>query len=213
MKNYLTSDQIEEIFSRWKIKYNDPKIELDYTSTYTLLVAVVLSAQSTDKRVNIVTKELFEIADTPEKMVALGEENLKKYIATIGLTNSKAKNIIALSLRLIEHFNSEVPSNREDLESLPGVGRKSANVILNCVFNHPTIAVDTHIFRISNRIGFCAENTPVKVEQALYKIIPNKWHKFAHFAMVLHGRYICKARTPNCSQCIINDICQKRGVI
>ena len=200
--------QIHEMFARFAENKPDPKIELDYTSPYTLLVAVILSAQSTDKGVNKATPALFEVADTPEKMVELGEENLKEYVKTIGLYNSKAKNIVKMSRMLLEDFNGEVPGNREDLQKLAGVGRKSANVILNSIFRQPTIAVDTHIFRISNRIGLCKTKTPEATEHALDKITPKEYKLQAHHWLVLHGRYICKARKPECGKCLIDDLCK-----
>ena len=171
-------------------------------------MAVVLSAQSTDKGVNKVTPTLFSVADTPEKMVDLGEEKLKKYIKTIGLFNNKAKAIVAFSKMLIDKFNSEVPSTLKELESLPGVGRKSANVMLNSIWGKSTIAVDTHVFRTSNRIGLCKTNNPLNTELALMKIVPKKWQDKAHHWLVLHGRYVCKARKPECGKCIISDICR-----
>jgi endonuclease-3 len=198
---------IEEIFTRFAVKKPQPRIELDYYSPYTLLVAVVLSAQSTDKGVNRVTPNLFAVADTPEKMVTLGEENLKNYIKTIGLFNNKARNIIKMSEALIAKHNSEVPATLEELSSLPGVGRKSANVMLNSIFGHPTIAVDTHVFRVSNRIGLCKSKNPLQTEKALVEIIPDKWKPNAHHWLVLHGRYVCKARKPDCHKCLINDLC------
>ncbi|KIE05880.1 Endonuclease III [Candidatus Jidaibacter acanthamoeba] len=204
----LKAKQINEIFERFSANKPDPKIELDYYCPFTLLVAVVLSAQATDKGVNRVTPKLFEIANTPQKMIELGEEKLKEIIKSIGLYNAKAKNIILMSKALIERFGGEVPASMIELSSLPGVGRKSANVILNCVFNEPTIAVDTHIFRVSNRIGFCKTNTPEKTELELMKKVPAKWRPKAHFWLVLHGRYTCKARKPECGSCIINDICE-----
>ncbi|MBA8666960.1 endonuclease III [Holosporaceae bacterium 'Namur'] len=204
----LKAKQINEVFERFFANKPDPKIELDYSCPFTLLVAVVLSAQATDKGVNRVTPKLFEIASTPQKMIELGEEKLKEIIKSIGLYNAKAKNIILMSKALIERFGGEVPASMIELTSLPGVGRKSANVILNCVFNEPTIAVDTHIFRVSNRIGFCKTNTPEKTELELMKKVPSRWRPKAHFWLVLHGRYTCKARKPECGSCIINDICE-----
>jgi endonuclease-3 len=199
---------IEKIFSRFAENKPDPRIELDHCSPYTLLVAVVLSAQSTDKGVNRVTPALFEVADTPEKMVELGEEGLKSYIKSIGLYNNKAKNIIALSKILVEKYNSQVPAVLQELKSLPGVGSKSAKVILNCIWGQKVIAVDTHIFRIANRIGLCATTNALKTEIELEKIVPKKWQTHAHHWLVLHGRYVCKARKPQCRRCIIEDLCQ-----
>ncbi|RZI46977.1 endonuclease III [Rickettsiales endosymbiont of Peranema trichophorum] len=204
----LNSDKVNEIFSRFAAHQVDPKIELIYKSPYTLLVAVILSAQATDKKVNEVVPALFKIADTPHKMIELGEDGLKKMVSSIGLYNTKAKNIIAMSKLLVEKYNGEVPDSLESLESLPGVGRKSANVMLNTVFGHPTIAVDTHVFRVSNRIGLCKSSNPHQTEEALLKIIPTKWRKPAHHWLVLHGRYVCKAKKPECNKCIISDICQ-----
>lgn len=204
----LTGQEINEIFYRFSEKNADPKIELDYSSPYTLLIAVILSAQATDKGVNRVTPQLFELASTPIEMLALGEEKLKIIIKSIGLFNTKAKNIIALSEKLLRNYAGIVPSTLQELESLPGVGRKSANVILNAIYNQPTIAIDTHIFRVSNRIGFCKAKTPLQVEMALEKIVPKKWKLKAHYWLVLHGRYTCKARTPQCGNCLINDICK-----
>ncbi len=200
--------EITEIFHRFSIKKPNPKIELDYTNPFELMVAVILSAQATDKGVNIVTPKLFAVASTPAAMVALGEDKLKDYIKSIGLFNNKAKNIIAMSKMLLTRFNSEVPNNLKDLESLPGVGRKSANVILNCIFGHHTIAVDTHVFRVSNRIGLCSTKNPLQTEQALLKVVPTEYLDRAHHWLVLHGRYICKARKPECGKCLIDDICR-----
>lgn len=204
----MKKKQIDEIFAIWQKENPHPKTELNFVNNYTLLVAVVLSAQSTDIGVNKATKALFAKVDTPEKMLKLGEENLKKYINTIGLYNGKARNIIALSEILVKKFNSEIPENSEQLQSLPGVGRKTANVVLNCAFKHPTIAVDTHVFRIANRIGFVDEPDVLKTEIALLKIIPKKWQEHAHHWMILHGRYICIARKPKCSQCNISKLCE-----
>ncbi|MCE2993941.1 MAG: endonuclease III, partial [Candidatus Jidaibacter sp.] len=173
-----------------------------------LLVAVVLSAQATDKGVNKATPTLFEVADTPEKMVALGEERLKDFVKTIGLYNTKSKNIIALSKALIERFNSEVPEDFEALQTLPGVGRKSANVILSSIWNHKALAVDTHVFRVSNRVGLCKAKNVLQTELALQKSIGDHWKPNAHHWLVLHGRYVCKARKPECGRCLINDLCE-----
>ena len=203
----MNKKKINEIFSRLKEKNPNPKIELEYSDAYTLLVAVILSAQSTDKGVNRVTPALFAIANTPEKMLKLGLENLKKHIKTIGLYNSKAKHIIAMSKALIEDHHSEVPCDFIALQKLPGVGRKSANVLLNSMWGFHTIAVDTHVFRVSNRIGLCKTKNPLQTELELNKVIPKKWKDKSHHWLVLHGRYICKARKPNCRQCLINDLC------
>lgn len=199
---------IEEIFRRFSAHNPEPKTELQFTNTYTLLVAVVLSAQATDVGVNRATKALFAKVDSPKKMLALGEEELKTYIKTIGLYNSKAKNIIALSKALIEHHDGEVPASLDALQALPGVGRKTANVVLNCAFGMPTMAVDTHIFRVSNRIGLVKEKNVLKTELALLKVIPEHWKLHAHHWLILHGRYVCKARKPECQKCIIRDLCQ-----
>jgi endonuclease-3 len=185
----------------------EPKGELDYVNPYTLLVAVVLSAQATDKGVNKATGPLFAIADTPEKMVALGLEKVREAIKTIGLFNTKAKNVIALSEALIAHHNSEVPQDRAALETLPGVGRKTANVVLNIAFGIPTIAVDTHIFRIGNRTGLAIGKTVRAVEDRLEKITPKEFGLHAHHWLILHGRYICKARKPDCPACIVRAYC------
>ncbi len=204
----MNKKNIDQIFQIWQKENPHPKTELIFTNNYTLLVAVVLSAQSTDVGVNKATKALFKIADTPEKMLKLGEKNLKKYINTIGLYNGKAANIIKLSQDLIDKFNSEVPQDFESLKSLAGVGQKTANVVLNCAFGHPTIAVDTHVFRVGNRIGFINETTPEKAELALLKTIPKKWQTHAHHWMILHGRYVCKARKPECERCKIEKFCE-----
>jgi endonuclease-3 len=203
----MNKNRLNEIFSRFAENKPNPRIELDYTSPYTLLIAVVLSAQSTDKGVNRATPSLFEVADTPEKMVALGLDKLKQHIKTIGLYNAKGKNIIALSQMLIDKYNSEVPADFDELQKLPGVGRKSAKVMLHSIWNQPVIAVDTHVFRVSNRIGLCNENNPFKTELALERTVPEKWKDKAHHWLVLHGRYVCKARKPECDRCIINDLC------
>jgi len=204
----MNKAEITEIFRRFSIKKPHPKIELDYTNPFELLVAVVLSAQATDRGVNRVTPALFAVANNPAGMVALGEDKLKEYIKSIGLFNTKAKNIIAMSKVLVEKFDSKIPGTLEALESLPGVGRKSANVMLNCIFGYHTIAVDTHVFRVSNRIGFCKTKNPLQTEQALIKKVPAEYKERAHHWLVLHGRYICKARKPECGKCIIDDICR-----
>ncbi|MCH2037695.1 MAG: endonuclease III [Rickettsiales bacterium] len=199
---------IDRIFTLWSDNNPNPETELEYTNHFTLLVAVVLSAQATDVGVNKATRALFQTVDTPEKMVALGVEGLKEHIKTIGLYNSKAKNVIALSEQLIEKHNSQVPCDKDALVSLPGVGIKTANVILNCAFKMPTIAVDTHVFRVSNRIGFVKTKSPEKTEEPLLKVIPKQWQLHAHHWLILHGRYICKARTPLCDACVVFDLCQ-----
>ena len=203
----LTKDQAEELYKRLAKSRPDPKTELDYVNPYTLLVAVVLSAQATDKGVNKATKELFATADTPEKMLALGEEKVGKHIQTIGLWRNKAKNVIALSQALIEKHGSTVPHDREALQALPGVGRKTANVVLSEAFGEHTIAVDTHVFRVSNRTGLAPGKSPDQVEAALMKITPQEYLHGAHHWLILHGRYVCLARKPACPRCVIADIC------
>ncbi|MEE2878762.1 MAG: endonuclease III [Pseudomonadota bacterium] len=185
-----------------------PKTELDYHNPYTLVVAVALSAQATDVGVNKATRKLFEIADTPEKMLALGEEGVADHIKTIGLWRNKAKNVIALSQMLIDEFGGEVPEDRDALTRLPGVGRKTANVVMNEAFGHPTIAVDTHIFRVSNRTGLAPGKNPDEVEAQLERVTPDAFKKGAHHWLILHGRYVCVARKPKCWDCVIHDICK-----
>jgi len=184
-----------------------PKSELEYTNAYTLLVAIILSAQSTDKSVNKATKELFKVADTPQKMLNLGIDGLKEYIKTIGLFNNKAKSIMSMSQSLIEKFGGEVPSSQKDLESLAGVGRKTANVLRNVWYNQPTMAVDTHVFRIAHRLDFSDGKTPLDVENDLLKVLPDKYLMYANHWLVLFGRYICKAQRPDCKNCPINKYC------
>jgi len=203
----LKPAEIEEVFRRFREKEPAPRGELYSVNTYTFLVAVALSAQATDIGVNKATGPLFDVADTPEKMVELGENDLRDYIKTIGLFRNKAKNVIALSQTLIDNFNSEVPDTREALETLPGVGRKTANVVLNHAFGHPTIAIDTHLFRVSNRTGMAFGKTPLAVELGLLKAIPATYMLHAHHWLILHGRYICKARKPMCGNCLISDLC------
>ncbi|MBR0155451.1 MAG: endonuclease III, partial [Treponema sp.] len=186
----------------------EPASELDYKNPYTLLVAVVLSAQATDKSVNIATKELFKVASTPKKMIELGEKKLIPYIRSIGLYKNKAHNIIELSKILLSKFNSKVPSTREELESLPGVGRKTANVVLNVIFGEPTMPVDTHLMRISPKIGLVNGTTPIEIEKNLLERIPKKYLKNAHHWLLLHGRYVCTARNAKCDECVINDLCK-----
>jgi endonuclease-3 len=198
---------IEEFFRRLEAQNPDPRGELHYKNPYTLLVAVVLSAQATDVGVNKATGPLFEVADTPEKMVALGEERLRGYIRTIGLFNTKAKNVIALSRLLIAEHGGTVPRDRTVLETLPGVGRKTANVVLNIAFGEPTIAVDTHIFRVGNRTGLAPGKNVLAVELKLEKAVPKHYRLHAHHWLILHGRYVCKARKPNCAVCVVNDLC------
>ena len=198
---------VDEFFRRLAAQRPDPETELKYINTYTLLVAVVLSAQATDIGVNRATEQLFARVTTPAQMLALGETKLKQYIKTIGLYNAKAKNIMALSQLLVERFNGEVPRSMEDLQSLPGVGRKTANVILNVVYGEPTLAVDTHVFRVANRTGLAKGTTPDKVELKLLKVVPPKWLTHAHHWLILHGRYTCKARLPLCPTCVVRDLC------
>jgi endonuclease-3 len=196
-----------EIFRRWREDNPHPKTELNYSSPFELLVAVTLSAQSTDKGVNKATDKLFPAANTPEAIYALGVDGLKEYIKTIGLYNNKAKNIITACKMLVELHDSVVPENREALEALPGVGRKTANVVLNTAFGHPTMAVDTHIFRVGNRTGIAKGKNVVEVEKKLLRFIPKEFMVDAHHWLILHGRYICVARTPKCSACLISDLC------
>jgi endonuclease-3 len=203
--------RVVEIFSRLEAADPHPKGELEHVNIFTLLVAVVLSAQATDVGVNKATRELFKVADTPQKMAALGEERLKDYIKTIGLYPTKAKNVIALSRQLIEKHGSEVPCDRAALEALPGVGRKTANVVLNIAFHVPVIAVDTHIFRLSNRLPLATGKTVEQVEAGLEKIVPERFKLHAHHWLILHGRYVCKARRPECERCIIADLCRFAG--
>ncbi len=206
-----SSAHIDEIFRRFAAASPHPESELHYINPFTLLVAVVLSAQATDSGVNKATKTLFSIADTPQKMLALGEDRLREMIRTIGLYRTKAKHVIALSRQLDENFGGVVPNNREELETLPGVGRKTANVVMNVAFGAPTIAVDTHIFRVSNRIPLAPGKTPLEVERGLEKIIPDVYKRRAHHWLILHGRYICKARRPQCERCLIADLCEFPG--
>jgi len=203
----LTQEQVDEIFRRFHNANPNPKTELHYRDTFTLLVAVVLSAQATDSSVNRATPELFRVADTPEKMVMLGEVGLIDKIKMIGLYRSKAKNLIALSKALAEQHGSKVPNNREALEALPGVGRKTANVVLNVAFGQSTIAIDTHAFRVANRTGLAPGKTPLEVELKLNRIVPERYKHNAHHWLILHGRYVCKARRAECWRCLINDIC------
>ncbi len=204
----LTKQEIKEMFAAFAANDPEPRGELYYINNFTLLVAVVLSAQATDIGVNRATKELFAIADTPQKMVALGLEGIIEHIKSIGLFRNKAKNILALSQKLIDEYNGEVPDSREALESLAGVGRKTANVVLNIAFGQPVIAVDTHLFRVSNRTGLAPGKTPLEVERGLIKRIPAEYMLHAHHWLILHGRYICKARKPACDRCIIRKWCK-----
>jgi endonuclease-3 len=204
----MNKKKVYEIFKRFQKQDPHPDTELKYHSPFELLIAVMLSAQATDVSVNKATEKLFPIANTPEKILKLGEEKLKTYIKNIGLYNTKAKNVIKTCEILIKEYNSQIPSEREALESLPGVGRKTANVVLNVVFNEPTIAIDTHIFRVANRTHLAIGKTPLAVEKKLVKIIPPEFLKNAHFWLVLHGRYVCVARKPRCPECIIRDLCE-----
>jgi endonuclease III len=203
--------QVEEIFRRFQARNPDPRGELQYINPYTLLVAVVLSAQATDASVNKATEPLFRTVRTPAQMVALGEERLRPYIRTIGLFNTKAKNVIRLSEILLAEHGGEVPRQREVLETLPGVGRKTANVVLNIAFGESTIAVDTHIFRVANRTGLAPGKTPREVEDRLEKVVPAAYKLHAHHWLILHGRYVCKALKPDCPRCLIQDLCQFKG--
>lgn len=204
----MNKQKIEQIFERFQANDPAPTTELKYKTEFELLVAVILSAQATDVSVNKATEKLFVKANTPKSILALSEDGLKKYIKTIGLYNTKASNIIKMCHILVEQYNSKVPSTREALESLPGVGRKTANVILNTAFGESTIAVDTHIFRVANRIGLAKGKTPLEVEKALLKAIPKQYQKDAHHWLILHGRYICQARKPKCNECLIADLCE-----
>ncbi len=200
--------QRRELFERLRKANPNPTTELEYHSPFELLIAVMLSAQATDVSVNKATRKLFAVANTPEAILALGEEGLKRYIRTIGLFNTKARNIIATCKILIERFGGEVPDNRKDLESLPGVGRKTANVVLNTAFGQPTMAVDTHIFRVANRTGLAPGKTPLAVEKKLLQVVPREYLQNAHHWLILHGRYICTARRPRCHRCPIADLCE-----
>lgn len=199
--------QIEEMFARLQARDPEPETELQYSSPFTLLVAVVLSAQATDVGVNRATPGLFALADTPAKMAALDEATIREKIKTIGLFNTKAKNVLNLSRILEEQYGGKVPRDRAALETLPGVGRKTANVVLNVAFGEPTIAVDTHIFRVANRTGLAPGKTPDAVEAKLMKAVPTQYRQHAHHWLILHGRYVCKARKPNCPSCLIRDLC------
>jgi endonuclease-3 len=207
----LSKSEIDALYARLAASNPEPKGELSYINPYTLLVAVVLSAQATDASVNKATAPLFASVTTPEAMLALGETELKGFIKTIGLFNAKAKNILALSRLLIERHGSRVPNDREALESLPGVGRKTANVVLNVAFGVPTIAVDTHVFRVANRTGLAPAKTPDAVEALLNARTPDAWKRNAHHWLILHGRYVCKARKPDCPRCVVREICRFKG--
>jgi endonuclease-3 len=200
-----------EIYKRLKKHIPKPETELVHESPFELLISVILSAQATDVSVNKVTAELYPVANTPQAILDLGETRLRNYIKTIGLFNSKAKNIIKTCRLLLEKHDGQVPNTREDLEALPGVGRKTANVVLNTAFGEPTIAVDTHIFRLSNRTGLAKGKTPLEVEKRLTRFTPEEFRKNAHHWLILHGRYTCKARKPDCPNCVINDLCEYRA--
>ena len=207
----MKKTDIDEFYRRLAAANPAPRSELDFVDPYTLLVAVVLSAQATDVGVNKATGPLFKVADTPETMLALGEAKLREAIKTIGLFNTKARNIIALSRILVERYGGRVPRDRAALEDLPGVGRKTANVVLNVAFGDPTIAVDTHVFRVANRTGLAPGKTPLDVEQSLEKRTPAGWRQHAHHWLILHGRYVCKARKPLCMDCAVRDLCGYRA--
>ena len=207
----MTPDEIDLFFARLAAKLPEPQTELEYSNPFTLLVAVVLSAQATDIGVNKATRALFAAADTPEKMVALGEDRIRDHIRTIGLFRTKAKNVFALSKILQDQYGGVVPREREALEALPGVGRKTANVILNVAFGEPVIAVDTHIFRLGNRMGLAPGRNPREVEDGLNARIPEKWKQHAHHWLILHGRYVCTARKPDCGVCVVRDLCHFEG--
>ena len=204
----MSRDEIQELFSRLRELNPKPTTELEYSSPFELLVAVTLSAQATDVGVNKATRRLFPVANTAAEILALGEDGLKPYISTIGLFNAKAKNVIATCKILLEQYHGEVPRSREALESLPGVGRKTANVVLNTAFGEPTMAVDTHIFRVSNRTGLAPGKDVRAVEDKLVKVVPKEFLLDAHHWLILHGRYVCKARKPDCPQCVIRDLCR-----
>ena len=203
----MRAPKIQKIFDRFKAANPQPKTELAYTTPFELLVATMLSAQATDVSVNKATRTLFPVANTPEAMVALGVEGLMPYLQTLNLYRTKAKHVVAMSQNLLDEFNGEVPGNRDALVTFPGVGRKTANVVLNAAFGQPTIAVDTHIFRVSNRIGLAPGKTPEAVEQKLLKVVPKAYLHEAHHWLVLHGRYVCTARKPQCWNCLIKDLC------
>jgi endonuclease-3 len=207
-KSRYSAAEVHEIFRRFSVQRPEPKGELEHVNAFTLLVAVVLSAQATDVGVNKATRALFKVADTPEKMLALGEAKVGEYIRTIGLWRNKAKNVIALSEALIRDHEGVVPDDRDELVKLPGVGRKTANVVLNMAFGQHTMAVDTHILRIGNRLGLAPGKTPEQVERGLVRIIPDEYMRHAHHWLILHGRYVCKARKPDCPSCVIADICK-----
>lgn len=212
----MTPEQVKKFFSRLKKENPAPVCELDFSSPYTLLVAIVLSAQTTDKNVNKATPSLFKAASTPEQMIKLGEDKLKEYIRSIGLFNTKAKNVIALSRELVEKYGGEIPKDREILQTLPGVGRKTANVYLNTLYGEPTFGVDTHVLRLGNRIGIAPGKTPLDVEKNLEKavvgVLPDEDLKYVSHWLVLHGRYICTAKKPHCDVCPVFDLCERNGL-
>ena len=206
----MSPAEIEEFYRRLHERTPDPETELDFVNHYTLLVAVVLSAQATDASVNLATRDLFRTVATPQAMLALGEEGLKRHIRTIGLFNTKAKNVIALSRALIEDHGGEVPADMAALQALPGVGRKTANVVMNCAFGAETFAVDTHVFRVANRTGLAPGKNPLEVETGLDRAVPPPYRRDAHHLLILHGRYVCKARLPECWRCVVADLCRYR---
>ena len=207
----MNASQREELFRRLQELNPHPTTELEFTSPFELLIAVMLSAQATDVSVNKATRKLFPVANTPQALLDLGEEKVRSYISSIGLFNSKAKNVIATCRLLLDEHGGEVPTDRAALEALPGVGRKTANVVLNTAFGQPTMAVDTHIFRVGNRTGLAPGKTPLAVEKALLKRVPEHYLRDAHHWLILHGRYVCKARKPDCPQCVIRDLCRYRA--
>ena len=206
-RSKVSPDRVADIFARFAAANPDPRGELEYINPFTLLVAVVLSAQATDASVNKATRPLFEVADTPNKMLALGEDEVRERIKTIGLFNTKARNVMALSQKLIAEHGGEVPREREALQALPGVGRKTANVVLNIAFGEPTLAVDTHVFRVAHRLDLASGKTPHEVELGLIKVIPEAYLRNAHHWLILHGRYVCQARRPKCDACVVCDLC------
>ncbi len=206
----MNPEKRRHIFERWRSAEPDPKTELVYRTPYELLVSVVLSAQATDKSVNLATAKLFQVANTPAQIFRMGEQKLAEFIKTIGLYRTKARNVIGLSKIILEKHAEEVPRTREELENLPGVGRKTANVVLNVAYGEPTMAVDTHIFRVANRTGIAPGRDPLEVEEKLLKFVPPEFMKHAHHWLILHGRYTCVARTPKCADCLIRDLCDYR---
>jgi endonuclease-3 len=206
----MNPDKRRQIYTRWRAANPHPTTELEYRTPFELLIAVILSAQATDKSVNAATRNLYPVANTPQAILSLGVDGLAPYIRTIGLWNAKAKNVIETCRRLVAEHDSEVPRDRAALEALPGVGRKTANVVLNTAFGEPTIAVDTHIFRVANRTGLARGKTPLAVERGLLKFTPDEFKQDAHHWLILHGRYICKARKPDCKRCLIADLCEYR---